>query len=60
MAVERRRYNEAIPDYNTYIGLFPNNTFAGWAGFKQNTAYFAAAKPSREVPKVQFPGAVTK
>ncbi|MGH9861301.1 MAG: LemA family protein, partial [Candidatus Acidiferrales bacterium] len=23
IAVERRRYNEAIQDYNTYIGLFP-------------------------------------
>ena len=54
IAVERRRYNEAIKDYNTYIGLFPNNIFAGWAGYKPNTAYFAATEASREVPKVQF------
>ncbi len=60
IAVERRRYNEAIQDYNTYIGLFPNNIFAGWAGFKQNTAYFAASEASREVPKVQFPGRANK
>src|SRR4029077_12834367 len=34
IAVERKRYNDAIQDYNTYIGLFPNNMFAGFAGFK--------------------------
>src|SRR5262250_1581656 len=28
IAVERRRYNDAIQDYNTYIGLFPNSVFA--------------------------------
>jgi len=60
IAVERRRYNEAVQDYNTYIGLFPNNIFAGWAGFKQNTAYFAASEASRGVPKVQFPGPANK
>jgi LemA protein len=56
IAVERRRYNEAVQDYNTYIGLFPNNIIAGWAGFKPNTAYFTASEASREAPKVQFPG----
>ena len=56
IAVERRRYNQAVQDYNTYIGLFPNNVFAGWAGFKPNNAYFSAADTAREVPKVQFPG----
>jgi LemA protein len=55
IAVERRHYNESVQDYNTYIGLFPNNIFAGWAGFKPNTAYFTASEASREAPKVQFP-----
>jgi len=55
IAVERKRYNDAIQDYNTYIGLFPNNIFAGWAGFQRNNAYFAAPEASREAPKVQFP-----
>jgi LemA protein len=55
IAVERKRYNDAIQDYNTYIGLFPNNVFAGWAGFQRNNAYFAAPEASREAPKVQFP-----
>jgi LemA protein len=54
IAVERRRYNEAIQDYNTYIGLFPNSIFAGWAGFQRNNAYFAASEGAREAPKVDF------
>src|SRR5271170_745338 len=57
IAVERKRYNDAIQDYNTYIGLFPNDIFAGWAGFKRNDAYFQASETSREAPKVQFPAA---
>jgi LemA protein len=54
IAVERRRYNEAIQDYNTYIGLFPNNIFARWAGFQRNNDYFAASEPARQAPKVNF------
>ena len=60
IAVERRRYNETVQDYNTYIGLFPNNIFAGWAGFKPNNAYFSATESGREVPKVQFPAPAAK
>jgi LemA protein len=56
IAVERKRYDDAIQAYNTYIGLFPNNVVAGMAGFKRNDAYFAAPEAAREVPKVQFPG----
>jgi LemA protein len=55
IAVERKRYNDALQDYNTFIGLFPNNIFAGWSGFQRNNAYFTASQSSREAPKVQFP-----
>ena len=54
IAVERKRYNDSLQDYNTYIQKFPNNIFAGWAGFKPNEAYFQAAEGSRQVPKVNF------
>jgi len=54
IAVERRRYNEAIQDYNTYIGQFPNSIFAGWAGFQRNNDYFAASESARVAPKVDF------
>ncbi len=57
IAVERRRYNEALRDYNTYIGLFPNNVFSRWAGFQRNGHYFEAPAPARQVPKVEFPAA---
>src|SRR5271168_2723051 len=57
IAVERKRYDDAIQGYNTFIGLFPNSIFAGWAGFHRNDAYFAASATSREVPKVAFPAA---
>lgn len=56
IAVERKRYNDTLQDYNTFIGLFPNNLFARWAGFQRNNAYFTASESSREAPKVQFPG----
>ncbi|HVI78752.1 MAG TPA: LemA family protein, partial [Candidatus Acidoferrum sp.] len=48
IAVERRRYNDTLQDYNTYIQQFPHNVFAGWTGFKPNDAYFAASEGSRE------------
>lgn len=54
IAVERKRYNDTLQDYNTYIQQFPQSLFAGWAGFKPNDAYFAASEGSRQVPKVNF------
>ena len=59
IAVERKRYNDSIQDYNTYVGLFPQNVVAGMAGFHRNDAYFAAPEAAREAPKVQFPAPVT-
>ncbi len=54
IAVERKRYNDNLQDYNTYVQQFPHNILAGWAGFKPNNAYFAASEGSRQVPKVDF------
>jgi LemA protein len=59
IAVERKRYDDAIQDYNTFLGLFPHNVIAGMTGFQRNNAYFAAPEAAREVPKVQFPAPVT-
>lgn len=56
IAVERKRYNDALQDYNTYIGLFPNSVWAGIAGFKRNDAYFAASAGAQTPPKVDFRG----
>ena len=54
IAVERKRYNDTLQDYNTYVQQFPNSIFANWAGFKPNAAYFAASEGAREGPKVNF------
>lgn len=54
IAVERRRYNETLQDYNTYIGQFPASFFAGFAGYSRNDAYFQASEASKQVPKVNF------
>ena len=55
IAVERKRYNDTLQDYNTYVQQFPHNIFAGWAGFKPNETYFTASEGSRQAPKVNFP-----
>jgi LemA protein len=54
IAVERKRYNDTLQDYNTYVQKFPTSLFAGWAGFKVNDAYFTAAEGSRQAPHVNF------
>src|SRR6202022_3657063 len=54
IAVERRRYNEAVQDYNTYISLFPSSLVASLSGFGRNDAYFKADEGARQAPKVNF------
>ena len=54
IAVERKRYNGTLRDYNTYVQQFPNSLFAPGMGFKPNNAYFEASEASRVVPKVNF------
>jgi LemA protein len=54
IAVERRRYNETIQDYNTYLSLFPNSLVASLSGFLRNDAYFKTDEGARQAPKVNF------
>jgi LemA protein len=54
IAVERRRYNEVVQDYNTYISLFPNSMVASMSGFTRNDAYFKTDEGARTAPKVNF------
>lgn len=54
IAVERRRYNEAVQDYNTFISLFPNSLVASITGFARNDAYFKTEEGARQAPKVNF------
>jgi LemA protein len=54
IAVERRRYNEVVQDYNTFIALFPNSLVASMSGFTRNDAYFKTEEGARQAPKVNF------
>jgi len=54
IAVERRKYNEALERYNASIGMFPNNVVASLSGFARNDAYFKTDPGARTAPKVQF------
>ena len=54
IAVERRRYNEVVQDYNTFIALFPNSLVASIGGFTRNDAYFKTDEGARTAPKVNF------
>jgi len=54
IAVERRRYNQVVQDYNTFISLFPSSLVASMSGFTRNDAYFKADEGSRTAPKVDF------
>jgi len=54
ISVSRRRYNQQIQDYNTFVRQFPNSIWAGMLGFHENSAYFQASEGSRTAPKVSF------
>ena len=53
IAVERKRYNDAVREFNASIKRFPNNIFAGMFGFDARE-YFEAEEGAKEVPKVKF------
>lgn len=55
IAVERRRYNQAVRAYNVLTKRFPSNLVARWFGFEsKDDAYFEAAETAQEAPKVTF------
>lgn len=53
IAVERRRFNESVQDYNTYIRSFPNNMMASMFGFEVMTQ-FASEEGADQAPEVTF------
>lgn len=53
IAVERRRYNEAVKVFNIKIRRFPTNMIAGLFGFEKAT-FFEVPKERQEAPKVKF------
>lgn len=56
IAVSRRDYNLAIQQYDAYLGTFPNNVVAHFAGMTYNNDYFQTSQANRQAPpKVSFP-----
>ena len=53
IAVERRNFNDAAREYNTYIRQFPASIVANSRGFERK-AYFEAQAGSEKAPEVKF------
>lgn len=53
IAVERRRYNEAVRAYNVKIRSFPANLLAGLFGFEKQ-AFFEVPEAAKAAPQVRF------
>ncbi|MGA2622722.1 MAG: LemA family protein [Bacteroidota bacterium] len=53
IAVERKRFNEVIQDYNIKVRSFPTSILAGMFGFGQKV-YFQAEPGADKAPKVKF------
>ncbi len=53
IAVERRRFNDLVRDYNTAIKQFPANLIAGALGFSERS-YFEAAEGAEQAPEVEI------
>ena len=53
IAVERRKFNESVQQYNTAVKQFPTLLYAGFLGFKERP-YFAARAGADQAPAVNF------
>jgi LemA protein len=53
IAVERRRFNETVREYNTQVKRLPDSLVASLRGFRDK-AFFEAAPGSEAAPKVKF------
>ena len=54
IAVERKRYNEAVRAVNTYARSLFGSSFCSMAGVEK-AEYFQATEQQKETPKVTFP-----
>ena len=54
LAVERKRYNEAVQQYNADVRGIPGAWWAKIGGFADHKDYFKAEAGAKAVPKVSF------
>lgn len=55
IAVERKRYNDAVRQLNTYRRKFLGRMFSSWAGV-EGAEYYEIEEKAKEAPKVKFTG----
>ena len=55
IAVERKRYNDTVQEYNTYVKRLPQALYARFIGFGPEK-YFEVPESAQQVPKVDFGG----
>ncbi|HPS45459.1 MAG TPA: LemA family protein, partial [Treponemataceae bacterium] len=53
ITVERKRFNDVVKTYNTFIRQFPRSIVANMSGFRAK-AYFEAAEGADKAPQVSF------
>lgn len=53
LAVARRRYNDAVRDFNYYLKKLPDRFIAGFMGLKAKE-YFKVEEAAKKVPNVKF------
>lgn len=53
ISTERKRYTEAVMEFNTSIKKFPTNIYAGWFGFEAKPQFKAEAG-AQKAPEVKF------
>ncbi|MBN2460151.1 MAG: LemA family protein [Candidatus Cloacimonetes bacterium] len=53
ITVERKRFNEAAREFNTFIKQFPRMILASLFGFRERP-YFTAAEGTETAPRVEF------
>jgi len=54
IAVERRRYNQAVMSFNAYRRTVFGSLFAGLRGLNKPAEYFEAEEAAAQVPEVNF------
>ncbi len=53
ISVERKKFNDQVNAYNSYIRQFPRVLYAGWFEFEKK-GYFESTPGSEQAPRVSF------
>jgi LemA protein len=53
ISIERRKFGQAVREYNIYIRKFPRNIYANLFNFERK-GYFESDEDAEKVPKVKF------